>query len=52
MHDPPVDRPCSFWIEAVDESQMCGRSEIFIHGCNCCTSYDSTAPPGPGCSAG
>ena len=31
---------------------MCGRSEIFIHGCNCCTSYDSTVPPGPGCSAG
>jgi hypothetical protein len=33
MHSPPVDRPCSFWIEGTDEAKMCGRSEIFIHGC-------------------
>ncbi|CAK57728.1 unnamed protein product (macronuclear) [Paramecium tetraurelia] len=52
MHNPPVDRPCSFWIEAVDEKTMCGRSEIFIHGCQCCSNGDWTEPPVDGCSAG
>jgi len=29
---------------------MCGRDGIFIHGCQCCTPGDFTAPPIGGCS--
>ncbi len=35
MHTDTI-RPCSFWMKAVDESDMCGRSEIMLHGCRCC----------------
>ena len=52
MHSPPIDRPCSFWIEGTDAVKMCGRSEIFIHGCQCCSSGDYSEPPVDGCSAG
>jgi len=31
---------------------MCGRSGIFVHGCQCCTPGDFTAPPIGGCSIG
>ena len=31
---------------------MCGRSAFFVHGCQCCTSGDTTTPPTGGCSAG
>ena len=31
---------------------MCGRSDFFIHGCDCCTDGDSLVPPRAGCSAG
>jgi hypothetical protein len=52
MHNPPVVRPCSFWVVPVNEEEMCGRTEIFIHGCTCCTNGDLTEPPTDGCSAG
>ena len=51
MHDT-VQRPCSFYLEPQKPSEMCGRDAFFIHGCNCCTSGDSTEPPAAGCSAG
>jgi len=51
MHTTTV-RPCSFYLDPQDESKMCGRSDFFIHGCQCCTSGDTTAPPIGGCSAG
>ncbi|CAD8198102.1 unnamed protein product [Paramecium octaurelia] len=52
MHNPPVDRPCSFWIDGNDQDRMCGRTEIMIHGCACCTPSDWSVPPVDGCSAG
>ncbi len=37
-----------------NSAEMCGRTEIFIHGCRCCESnnYDHSEPPIAGCSAG
>lgn len=52
MHDPPVQRPCAFYLEPQKPSEMCGRSAFFIHGCACCTTGDDTTPPTAGCSAG
>jgi hypothetical protein len=52
MHATNVTRPCSFYLEPLKEEEMCGRSEIFIHGCQCCTESDRTQPPVDGCSAG
>lgn len=52
MHDPPVTRPCSFVLSPDDPKAMCGRSDFLIHGCQCCTSGDTTSPPIDGCSAG
>lgn len=52
MHTHATNRPCSFYLYPVKEDEMCGRSEIFIHGCDVCTAGDSTQPPAPGCSAG
>ena len=45
-------RPCSFYMKPLDNSKMCGRSEIMLHGCQCGTSGDNTQPPTAGCSAG
>jgi hypothetical protein len=33
-------------------SQMCGRDDFFIHGCQCCTKGDDSEPPAAGCSEG
>ena len=52
MHDPPVQRPCAFYLEPQKPSEMCGRGDFFIHGCQCCTSGDDSQPPAAGCSAG
>jgi len=52
MHDPPVQRPCAFYLEPQRPSEMCGRSAFFIHGCQCCTTGDDSQPPAAGCSAG
>jgi len=52
MHTPAVTRPCSFYLEPQGNSQMCGRGEFFIHGCQCCTAGDHSVPPVRGCSAG
>ena len=52
MHNPPVTRPCSFYLDPQEPEKMCGRSEFFIHGCQCCTEGDHTEPPTAGCSAG
>lgn len=52
MHDPPVQRPCAFYLEPQRPSEMCGRSEFFVHGCQCCTTGDDSNPPAAGCSAG
>ena len=51
MHQT-VDRPCAFYLSPLKESEMCGRSAFFIHGCACCTPGDDTNPPTAGCSAG
>ena len=57
MHGSTV-RPCSFWMYPVNGDggfdEVCGRSEILIHGCRCCESndLDHTEPPVDGCSAG
>ena len=45
-------RPCSFYMTPLDNSKMCGRSGIMLHGCQCGTNGDHTAPPTAGCSAG
>lgn len=47
-----VPRPCSFYMKPLNEKQMCGITEIMIHGCQCGTKGDTTAPPVDGCSAG
>ena len=52
MHNETVIRPCSFWMTPLDESKMCGRSGIMLHGCQCCTDGDTTEPPIDGCSEG
>ena len=52
MLSPAIDRPCSFRLQPLDESLMCGRSDIFIHGCACCTHGDIDQPPVAGCSTG
>ncbi len=52
MHDPPVTRPCSFYLDPQEPEKMCGRSAFFVHGCQCCTEGDITEPPIGGCSAG
>lgn len=52
MHDPPVQRPCAFYLDPQKPSEMCGRGDFFIHGCQCCTSGDDSNPPAAGCSAG
>jgi hypothetical protein len=51
MHET-TPRPCAFYLEPQKPSEMCGRSDFFIHGCNCCTPGDDTNPPSAGCSAG
>jgi len=45
-------RPCSFYLAPQEPSKMCGRSEFFIHGCQCGTSCDTTTPPCGDCSIG
>ena len=52
MHDPPVTRPCSFYLDPQEPENMCGRSAFFVHGCQCCTEGNITEPPIGGCSAG
>ena len=52
MHDPPVDKPCAFYLQPLEAAKMCGRGNFFIHGCKCCTSGDLSTPPVAGCSAG
>ena len=47
-----VTRPCSFYLNPIDTSVMCGRDSFFIHGCQCCTPGDYTIPPIGGCSEG
>jgi len=44
--------PCAFYLNPLDESQMCGRDDFFIHGCKVCTEGDLAIPPPRGCSAG
>lgn len=51
MHET-TPRPCAFYLEPQKPSEMCGRGDFFIHGCQCCTPQDDTNPPAPGCSAG
>lgn len=51
MHET-VQRPCSFYLDPQKPSEICGRSDFFIHGCGCCTPGDSQEPPTAGCSAG
>ena len=45
MHNPPVDYPCAFVLEPLDESKMCGQSGYLIHGCKACTEVDKQEPP-------
>ena len=52
MHNTSFNRPCSFSLKPLEEEEMCGRNAFFIHGCQCCTEGDLTAPPIDGCSAG
>ena len=52
MHDPPIQKPCSFYLEPQKPAEMCGRNDMFIHGCQCCTNGDDSNPPAAGCSAG
>ena len=52
MHDPPVTRPCSFYLDPQEPEKMCGRSAFFVHGCQCCTAGDLSQPPVGGCSEG
>ena len=52
MHSPAVTRPCAFYLEPQEPGKMCGRSAFFVHGCQCCTSGDTSEPPVNGCSAG
>ena len=52
MHDPPVTKPCAFYLDPQEPSKMCGRGSFFIHGCQCCTAGDTSNPPVRGCSAG
>lgn len=52
MHATHVNRPCSFALQPLNETEMCGRSDIFIHGCQCCTPGDLSIPPIGGCSLG
>jgi len=51
MHQT-TQRPCAFYLDPQKPSEICGRSEFFIHGCACCTPGDDTNPPSAGCSAG
>jgi hypothetical protein len=51
MHET-TDRPCSFYLDPQRPEEVCGRSDFFIHGCQCCTSGDDSEPPAAGCSAG
>ena len=41
MHQT-TNRPCSFYLKPLFPSQVCGRDDFFIHGCQCCTPNDST----------
>ena len=52
MHDPPVTRPCSFYLDPQEPDKMCGRFAFFVHGCQSCTAGDLTEPPIAGCSNG
>ena len=51
MHGTTI-RPCSFYLAPTDQSQMCGRTNFFIHGCQCCSDGDLSTPPAAGCSLG
>ena len=44
--------PCSFPLNPLNETEMCGRSNIYLHGCGVCTPGDFTSPPNYGCSLG
>lgn len=52
MHNPPVKRPCSFYLEPQEPEKMCGRGDFLVHGCQCCTEGDLSVPPVGGCSEG
>ncbi|KRX05891.1 hypothetical protein PPERSA_03828 [Pseudocohnilembus persalinus] len=52
MHNPPVLRPCSFPLVPQNESLMCGRDEMVVHGCQTTSIGDFTVPPAAGCSLG
>ncbi len=51
MHEI-TQRPCSFYLDPQIPSEICGRGNFFIHGCQCCGSGDDTEPPSAGCSEG
>ena len=36
---------CSFDMLPLEPQKMCGRHDIMLHGCNCCTSCDEQTPP-------
>jgi hypothetical protein len=56
MHSGRVITPCSFPMNPVDETQMCNRFAMWIHGCQACSESnpgcDFTAPPCGNCSQG
>ena len=33
MHDPPVQKPCSFVLTPYFPDRMCDRDDFLIHGC-------------------
>ena len=49
-------RPCSFPMNPLNESEMCGRFGIWLHGCQCCSdanpTCDISSPPCGTCSEG
>ena len=53
MHqNPPLTKPCSFYLDPQEPEKMCGRNDFFVHGCQCCSAGDTWEPPIGGCSAG
>lgn len=55
MHGTTI-RPCSFPMIPLNETQMCGRFAMLIHGCECCSesnpTCDFSVPPCGECSQG
>lgn len=49
-------RPCSFPMSPLNQTEMCGRSGIWLHGCQCCEpdspKCDYSIPPCGTCSEG